>query len=486
MKVQRYGSPNSFILLFFSAVYGFLSIFFSIYADDIFKASDSWTSGVAFTVSIGFFTFFIVCLKVTGTVFLFCHAYIVALLIFHVSHIFLDAFSIYAFPVLNSGTMSIFYEKAGWAVVSAMFGFIAGGLLGLLKGGYTIKKQRSDDLFFWIGVGLLAVSCLGIIHTTLKVGSLFAYSRTELFSGVGDTRGFGVAMMLLPTSLLFITIFSKPKWRTASILISGFFILLILFLGYRSVALFPLLIGVICWKKVGRKLPALTMILILVFTLIAIPTVRYLRALGPYNEMTSEQISASLDQAEVDDVFLELGAILGIVAYTIKWVPDQADFRFGTSYLDAILNSFPNFGANVAISARDIHENNSYINDGSDLKPADWFIYRYNRWMFENGGGSGFSSIAEAYLNFGYFGVIVVFFITGYFLARLDKTDMLSQTTLLAVSLVLLWPLIKIVRNDFGNFTKPISFVVLVSIFCYFIIVFLKPSITRYVKSPGR
>ena len=95
-----------------------------------------------------------------------------------------------------------------------------------------------------------------------------------------------------------------------------------------------------------------------------------------------------------------------------------------------------------------------------EMSPADWYIFRVNRWMFDTGGGGGFSFIAEAYLNFGLAGVVVVMLAVGLLLGGLDQRDLRYEPRLLVLAVITMWPLLKIVRNDFDNFVKPIGLIV--------------------------
>ena len=88
-------------------------------------------------------------------------------------------------------------------------------------------------------------------------------------------------------------------------------------------------------------------------------------------------------------------------------VPDSYPFRFGTSYLYSFTTVIPNLGM------WKIHPAVSKANLGIWLK--DVLGLRY---------GPGFSFAAEAYINFGWFGIIVLFILGGFygwFFSLVDK-----------------------------------------------------------------
>jgi oligosaccharide repeat unit polymerase len=179
--------------------------------------------------------------------------------------------------------------------------------------------------------------------------------------------------------------------------------------------------------------------------------------------------------SEVKDVFSEIGGVSGIVAYVIKWVPAEDPYRYGQSYLLALANAIPNVGVNPEQSKRSEFRKKIVVEKKMlrKMSPSDWFTYRINKWMFNRGGGSGFSAIAEAYLNFGLPGVIFFFGILGFLLCRLDQVDLRTHAKTLIFCGAMLWPLMKSVRNTIGVFMKPLAFVI-VSILIWQLITFWK------------
>jgi putative effector of murein hydrolase LrgA (UPF0299 family) len=67
--------------------------------------------------------------------------------------------------------------------------------------------------------------------------------------------------------------------------------------------------------------------------------------------------------------------------------------------------------------------------------------------------GRGFSPVAEAYMNFGVWGVVAIFSVLGYGLVRLERFSTHSVFSL-AVVTVVLDPALWAVRNDFSVFTR--------------------------------
>ena len=241
-------------------------------------------------------------------------------------------------------------------------------------------------------------------------------------------------------------------------------VLIVLFLGYRSSAMFPMLVGAVVWVKVGNKVPIYIAGLLIAFALITIPATRYLRDTGAYQDMSQEKLLESFVVTKSSDAISEIGGTNGILANVMKWVPKSEPYLYGKSYLWGMSIVVPNFGEKKD-SARERTETGKGRSNVEGLRngnPAEWYIYKTNRWKYKHGLGSGFSTIAEAYLNFGYTGILLYFIVLGYFLGRLDSVDLRQHPKTLIFSGGFLWFLIKTVRNSFGVFVKPLGLLIVI------------------------
>ena len=54
----------------------------------------------------------------------------------------------------------------------------------------------------------------------------------------------------------------------------------------------------------------------------------------------------------------------------------------------------------------------------------------------------------------------------GFILARVEQTNYAISPILVLVTIALMWPLIKTVRNEFSTFVKPASFTLII-MFCW-------------------
>ena len=132
--------------------------------------------------------------------------------------------------------------------------------------------------------------------------------------------------------------------------------------------------------------------------------------------------------------------------------------------MEAVIGSLPNLTGEIRESKRveARRKMRTNVNAISEMVPSDWLTYRIAREKFDTGEGVGFTTIGEAYLNFGVFGVVAFFGGLGFLLGRLDAINLLAHPKWIIFSTAILWPLMRTVRDDFANFVKPAVFVLII------------------------
>jgi hypothetical protein len=102
---------------------------------------------------------------------------------------------------------------------------------------------------------------------------------------------------------------------------------------------------------------------------------------------------ASFEQAGADaagnlaEPFTEMGSTVLIVIYVLDLVPAERGFGWGESYYHALSSALPGSLAGDTFANRETEES--------------WLIHAVSPEAASVGGGIGFSTVAEAYLNFG-------------------------------------------------------------------------------------
>ena len=460
-----------YILFFFSIGCAILS---SIRIGGSLGVSEMWPNSIM-AISL---TWIVIYLAATysyfKTLYLLGSAYLVALFMFHLGLIYQIAAGVVTATIWTTGSMAPWMEAAAWFVVLALCSFGIGIALAIMAKKPEkvpvkfVNLQRNRTLSFLrsqaMGLGLACICFL--IMTIISYGNIFAYSRAELFNLQTDTRGFGVLMMVLPSAVtLFVLAAQTATQKLIAYSLGVFVFLLIMLSGYRSAALFPALVGTVLWIKSGRKIPAVVAVGGVLFVLMAISVVGVFRQMGSYDSLNAEKLQTSFDNASLDSSITEMGQTVGVLANVIKLVPAVDSHTYGNSYWLAFKEMFPNVGGNInSEKSRSARKNKATFDQAELVKmaPADWITYRLNRWKFDNGQGVGFSAIAEPYLNFGTAGVVLFFIFLGFLFGRLDMLNLVAHPYIFLMVATIFWPFIRTVRNDFGNFSKPAGFVLII------------------------
>ena len=180
----------------------------------------------------------------------------------------------------------------------------------------------------------------------------------------------------------------------------------------------------------------------------------------------------ALQETKINDSFLELGVVIGLLGTVVEVIPSEYPYKYGLSYVYALNKSMPNFGINRGQNNRSAVKGMSSKEAYEMLNFSDWYVYTFNRWMFDNGGGSGFSCLAEVYANFGIFFSVLFFFIAGCLFSYADRIFVWNSLRSIVLPAIIYWPILMLVRNESGAILKAISFSFYIFIF-YVIMTFL-------------
>jgi oligosaccharide repeat unit polymerase len=239
-------------------------------------------------------------------------------------------------------------------------------------------------------------------------GGYSALYETDAATGL-DAGPRVLASLLVPAALFLLV---GGKGTRTSIIVSAIVLLgyavIQLFLGYRYHAMMPIVAYVWLWHRCIRRIPfpaLLTAGAIVLFVIF--PVVGLIRNTSGAERMSMrylQQAFTSVDNPGIAAVS-EMGGSMATVAYTLDLVPDDRDYDMGASYFYAALTLFPNL-------FWDIHPS---IAHGT---ASNWLIWEVNPYNARRGGGLGYSIIAEAFLNFGWWGTPLVLGLIGFFYGK--------------------------------------------------------------------
>lgn len=437
------------------------------------RFSGNWAIEVTVICTIWLIFYLLSTYQHFKSIYLFSNAYVLSLILFHLGVTFQQAIGLDIpnnWGIAEYPNFQIWLARAGWYTSIALASYGIGiGLSGLMVKREFIPESTAIELrnsvlraARWSAVGLLIASGIFAVMAIFAYGDLLSYTRADIFSSSADSRGFGAFTMVMPgAAALFLLSARNKKQFGVGLWICSLSILLFLFSGYREVALFPVMIATIVWVKSGRKLPAWLAIAGVVVVLLIISVVGILRTMGTYGDLSADKLKESYEKSSIQQSITTMGQTAGVLAHVLRLVPDTDPYRYGSSYGYALINALPNVGLSIDMShSRNVLGQKALSDKNAIYKmaPSDWMTYRILNEQFKQGFGTGFSTIGEAYLNFGLGGVIIFFLIMGVFLGRLDHRVITYNPYIFIFCMTMLWPLLRTVRNDFANFLKPFMF----------------------------
>jgi oligosaccharide repeat unit polymerase len=473
---MRHAGFWKMLLLVFSSIIAVVACYLVMQPPQLHA---DWSTEVSVVSLVYLGTFFVLSLLLFKTPYLFTGVYLLALSLFHLGITVPESLGLLQTVPESSGLIQVgnwrsgslvkWLEQAGWYTVLALacigIGFSLSVTPTRLRKMYQPmdpeRKNQTLSLAFQNGIGLLLASGVMLGLAIASFGNLLSYSRVDFFRGTGDTRGLGVFLMTFPSAVTLVLIGARTRLqRLFAWLLFLFGFALIMLSGYRAAALYPMLIGAAVWVKVGRRIPMLYATIAGLILVMAISAIGILRTYR-YQEMDSKKLEHSVESSRVEDTFVTLGQTGGLLAHVLRLVPHTDPFRYGWTYVQYVQASIPNITGSINKSDRSIALRDSRTDPKAIARtpPSDWLTYRVLPEKFAVGEGVGFTGIGEPYLNFGLPGVVIFFVVLGYFLGRLDLSNLLEHPAMLVFSTAILWRLIQTVRDDFGNFIKPMVFI---------------------------
>lgn len=234
------------------------------------------------------------------------------------------------------------------------------------------------------------------IQTVLNSGYMGLYQGEAAtgFSNIGTL----LSAFLTPAIMFLLVGGTDRRWaRNLSLLLLLISTSILFFLGYRATAIMP--VAAYFWlydqkiKKINRAKLFLSGAF---FLLVIFPLVRAVRSITGEDKLSIDFLKNtyfSIDNP-LFSIINEMGSSMFTVAHTIQLIPTIRNFDLGISYLYAPLTFFPNFFWDVHPSM-----NHTY---------SKWLVWTVDPRVAERGGGYGYSAIAEAYANFGWFAPLLM------------------------------------------------------------------------------
>lgn len=265
----------------------------------------------------------------------------------------------------------------------------------------------------WCGVVIMASGLRGF------VGAYGEYLQaTADFSGPLSLVWLGLGCGIV------LSVTGRTGWlRNTALAAFACFALVALPLGLRGEVMFPSIAALVAAARCGRVLsPGRACALVTAF-LVLIPAIREVRSTG------LQGLPEMVLDLRVFDAFTEMGGSLHPVEKVVRWRAEGEALDMGASYWAPIERA----------AAR--------VLPGMQSSAADDDMRIMNVLVTDRVGAIGFSPVAEAYRNFGAFGVVLVLALLG---AALSSIDRIAEPRMAVLVLAAVYvPLLVNVRNSF-------------------------------------
>jgi hypothetical protein len=337
--------------------------------------------------------------------------FLIAALLFNAGQAFLEVFGWNSLGLLGGLFTLRALEDTLMLVLVSLAALQFGALLAVLlsrrsQREWTDPQGRNSGadatVLRVIGSVLLAISIVPmalVVRDALNVVALAGYGGLYDRDFVtGFQAGPQVLASLLVPGAMFLLAGSRTNLRGR--LVSGGVIVaytaLMLFLGYRAIAILPILMWAWLYHRTVR--PIKGWLLFVAGSLLAslvFPLVRAVRDTSLVDRVYFGYLASffSTDNPILSTIS-EMGSSMATVAYTVTLVPASRSFDFGSGYAYSLLTIVPN----VFWPLHPTIAHGTY---------AAWLTQSVSP-GYVRPGSLGFSFIAEAFVNFGWLGLFVI------------------------------------------------------------------------------
>jgi oligosaccharide repeat unit polymerase len=334
--------------------------------------------------------------------------FLLAAILFNGGQLILEVFDFNDHGILEGKFSSEILVKTILFIILALSFFHLGALIGglpeksisslnYLETKKLQVKQRATYIIGWIFIAISFFPFLFVLREAFTVVHSQGYeaSYQQEIATSFNAAPHILSSFLVPGAIFMMTGSTKKmkhKIVGAVLILAysfGFFSL-----GKRHEATMPLVALAWFWNYYIQKIPKFflfgvsSVLLFIVFPFIAVN-----RSAAGADRTSLEYLLdnfTSIDNPAVKSI-AEIGSSMMTVSYVMELVPRERDFQWGADYFYAFLTLIPNFFG-------EIHPT---IARGLAGNWLTWEIIPYNAYR---GGGLGFSFLAEAYLNFGWWG----------------------------------------------------------------------------------
>ncbi|MGO9371448.1 MAG: O-antigen polysaccharide polymerase Wzy [Syntrophobacteraceae bacterium] len=288
-------------------------------------------------------------------------------------------------------------------------------------------------------LGVVGACFLGIGISNLNLFQV-SYGDSYMARMDADPRLFGTGYLFVLMGMVISGAAASQRQIKWIAMISILVFAPLFLYGFRGhlIVYFMALLSI--WHRKDPRLARKVGYIALIAVVLLAPAVRALR---DSREIT---FADAIKNTNPLDFITEAGGSLRPLFETVNEIDYYKNpYWYGASYLTGITRIIPNLRI-------DWERPNSL----DTVAPSAWIMERVDPYLFAMGGGIGFSGIAEPFLNFGPFGVVLFFGLAGYLLMKYERAsnsriNPYYFAVLMCAYASLLWTC----RNDFLEFFRP-------------------------------
>jgi oligosaccharide repeat unit polymerase len=250
-------------------------------------------------------------------------------------------------------------------------------------------RRRATRLAGWAMLAIALVPTITLFQSSLTL--VMEHGYMSLFRNLNSmSTAMALSAFFVP-GIIFLLAGSKDSRGTQifCLALTAAYAATYLFLGARMSAAMVCIAVAWVFERSIRRIPRLLIVALALVALVVFPLVRETRSVGGQYRSLGDQWETLMNlESPVSTAISEMGHSLVTVTHTMSLAPEVRPYDYGVSYLFALTAVVPNLGWAV----------HPCVAHGL---LSDWLIRTVDRVTAADGGGLGFSFIAEAYLNFG-------------------------------------------------------------------------------------
>jgi oligosaccharide repeat unit polymerase len=292
-----------------------------------------------------------------------------------------------------------------WLFTMATAAFTLGARLQVRGAAEERRTPISQPELFWTGLGVafagsallwIGIYKLGIFETT--------YFGTYERAVTEDFRLYLFGRMVVPIGLLVAAAGATRRQMVVLGLLFAVVLGPLFFHGVRGPTILHASALLAVWAVKDHPTARRIGVVVAVLAIALVPVIRATR------DVEGGSVSSGLDSVDPIEVLLEAGGSMYPLAITVEQVESGKErLWMGRSWAMAAGHVILN------VSSRRAARNER------DLFPNAWATLEADPSLFEQGGGIGYSAVAEPYLNFGPAGVVVFFLLLGLFIGACER-----------------------------------------------------------------